>query len=333
MKERIHEREVPEAKRAFETLATALESGSLAALVALAQGTAFSRRSRVERTCLRTVLESFSEGACAFEIRFQTGLSGSLLCICRVPDLIRLGKLLAGGGGNTGETLSPELMESCVHFFAASAQESNRLLSATDNQIHSDAPELLNPDGDTASLEPLNPHYEDVLCADFRVGIESVLDCPFRLMADRRLLESLIALLPGSTADSIAFDDAGPQASAPGRQQETRLAQRPPEVEMNSSKPARQASDKPPGNWNIDLLLDVELPVAVSFGECEMPLKDVLRLAAGSVIELDKSVNDPVTIIVNEKPIAKGEVVMIDGNYGVRITEVESTADRIRSLA
>jgi flagellar motor switch protein FliN/FliY len=47
---------------------------------------------------------------------------------------------------------------------------------------------------------------------------------------------------------------------------------------------------------------------------------------------LDKSVNDPVTIIVNHKPIAKGEVVMIDGNYGVRILEVESAADRIRSL-
>lgn len=86
------------------------------------------------------------------------------------------------------------------------------------------------------------------------------------------------------------------------------------------------------GAWNIDLLLDVELPISVSFGQSEMPLKDVLKLGTGSVIELDKSVNDPVAIIVNQKPIAKGEVVMVDGNYGVRILEVESTADRIRSL-
>lgn len=86
------------------------------------------------------------------------------------------------------------------------------------------------------------------------------------------------------------------------------------------------------GNWNIDLLLDVELPVRVSFGQTEMQLRDVFKLGAGSVIELDKSVNDPVTVIVNNKPIAKGEVVMVDGNYGVRILEVESTADRIRSL-
>jgi flagellar motor switch protein FliN/FliY len=86
------------------------------------------------------------------------------------------------------------------------------------------------------------------------------------------------------------------------------------------------------GNWNIDLLLDVELPISVSFGHTEMLLNDILKLGAGSVIELDKSVNDPVSIIVNHKQIAKGEVVMVDGNYGVRILEVESTADRIRSL-
>jgi flagellar motor switch protein FliN/FliY len=86
------------------------------------------------------------------------------------------------------------------------------------------------------------------------------------------------------------------------------------------------------GSVNMDMLLDVELPVSVSFGYSEMPLKDILKLGTGSVIELDKSVNDPVTIIVNHKPIAKGEVVMVDGNYGVRVLEVQSTADRIRSL-
>jgi flagellar motor switch protein FliN len=102
--------------------------------------------------------------------------------------------------------------------------------------------------------------------------------------------------------------------------------------EQSKASAAAGAGRAAGGNWNIDLLLDVELPVSVSFGNSEMPLKDVLKLGAGSVIELDKSVNDPVTIIVNRKPIAKGEVVMVDGNYGVRILEVESTADRIRSL-
>ena len=94
----------------------------------------------------------------------------------------------------------------------------------------------------------------------------------------------------------------------------------------------QEEQSKPSSGWNIDLLLDVELPITVSFGEAEMQLKDVLKLGVGSVIELDKSVNDPVTVIVNQKPIARGEVVMVEGNYGVRILEVESTAERIRSL-
>lgn len=84
--------------------------------------------------------------------------------------------------------------------------------------------------------------------------------------------------------------------------------------------------------WNIDLILDVELEVAVSFGETQMPLRDVLKLGVGSVIELEKGVNDPVTILVNDKPIVSGDVVVVNGNYGVKVLEVESTADRIRSL-
>ena len=79
-------------------------------------------------------------------------------------------------------------------------------------------------------------------------------------------------------------------------------------------------------------LLNVELPISVSFGSLEMLLEEVLKLNAGSVIELDKSVNDPVTIAVNHRRIAKGEMVMIGDNLGIRILEVESAVDRIRSL-
>ena len=97
-------------------------------------------------------------------------------------------------------------------------------------------------------------------------------------------------------------------------------------------KPIPKAAPRTAGNGNLDLLLSIELPISVSFGSSEMQLEDVMNLCEGSVIELDRSVNDPVTIIVNHTPIAKGEMVVIEGNYGVRILEVGSTADRIRSL-
>lgn len=96
--------------------------------------------------------------------------------------------------------------------------------------------------------------------------------------------------------------------------------------------PGRGRETQPP-KWNMDLILDVELGVTVSFGETRMPLRDVVKLGVGSLIELDRGLNDPVTILVNDKPIATGEVVVVEGNYGVKVLEVESTADRIRSLA
>ncbi len=69
-------------------------------------------------------------------------------------------------------------------------------------------------------------------------------------------------------------------------------------------------------------LLDLELAVTICFGSARMPLKEVLDLDQGSVLELDRSFNDPVEILVNDTVIAAGEVVAVDGHYGVRITEV-----------
>jgi flagellar motor switch protein FliN len=83
---------------------------------------------------------------------------------------------------------------------------------------------------------------------------------------------------------------------------------------------------------NIELLLDVDLPITIRIGATEMRLIDIMRLGLGSIIELEKMVDDPVEVLVNDKLVAKGEVVVCDSNFAVRITEVESKAERIKSL-
>lgn len=87
-----------------------------------------------------------------------------------------------------------------------------------------------------------------------------------------------------------------------------------------------------PNTRNLDLLLDVEMPVSVSFGKAQLPLKDVIKLTTGSIVELDRTVSEPVEIIVNNAVIAQGEVVIVDGNFGVRIIQILSKQDRLRSL-
>jgi flagellar motor switch protein FliN len=83
----------------------------------------------------------------------------------------------------------------------------------------------------------------------------------------------------------------------------------------------------------IDLILDVNLEVTVELGRARKPISEILQLGPGAVIELDKLAGEPVDVLVNGKLVAHGEVVVIDENFGVRITEILSPADRVRSLS
>jgi flagellar motor switch protein FliN/FliY len=88
----------------------------------------------------------------------------------------------------------------------------------------------------------------------------------------------------------------------------------------------------PAKSKTYELLLDVELPVSVSFGRAQVLLKDVLKLTTGSIIELNRSIVEPVEVIVNNCVIARGEVVVVEGNFGVRIQHVISQQERLRTL-
>jgi len=83
---------------------------------------------------------------------------------------------------------------------------------------------------------------------------------------------------------------------------------------------------------NIGLILDVKLPLRVRIGSKKMLLKDVLSMDIGSVIELDQLANDPLEILVDDKVIAYGEVVIVDGNFGVQITHIGTKRDRLETL-
>ena len=103
----------------------------------------------------------------------------------------------------------------------------------------------------------------------------------------------------------------------------------PPPVEKSAPSAPSGPGAKPSA---VDLLLDVELPVSVSFGRAQLPLKDVIKLTTGSIVELNRAVTEPVEVIVNNCVIARGEVVVVEGNFGVRIKQVISRQERLRTL-
>jgi flagellar motor switch protein FliN/FliY len=119
-------------------------------------------------------------------------------------------------------------------------------------------------------------------------------------------------------------------ASPPQREGDAHEA--PPSGPPEARPAAADPGDLLPRSRTMDLLLDVDLPVSISFGKTQIPLKDVLKLTTGSIVELNRGVNDQVEVLVNQCLIARGEVVVVEGNYGVRIQQIASRQDRLRSL-
>lgn len=82
----------------------------------------------------------------------------------------------------------------------------------------------------------------------------------------------------------------------------------------------------------LGLLMDVQLPVSIRFGETEMILEEIVKLGIGSVIELNSNIDQPVELVVNNRILARGEIVTVDGFYGIRITEITNAGERFKSL-
>lgn len=109
---------------------------------------------------------------------------------------------------------------------------------------------------------------------------------------------------------------------------------------QTSSTPLFEIEDEPKQSFttietskdNLNLLMDIELNARVRIGSKQMLLKDVVKLSEGTIIDLDKSVDEPMEILVNGKTIAKGIVVVVGGNFGIKITHVGTKEDRIKSL-
>lgn len=83
---------------------------------------------------------------------------------------------------------------------------------------------------------------------------------------------------------------------------------------------------------NMDMILDIRLMATARLGRIEMPIADILALGPGSIFEVGRAVDEPIDLLVNDKLIARGDVVVVDEKFGIRITEIVSTRERIESL-
>jgi len=165
---------------------------------------------------------------------------------------------------------------------------------------------------------------------------------PLDLSLEGDAIGTMAACIPEDTFASLRKDLI---EAEPG-QAEVKAEQQPSEdedpVAAALTETAAEAPEPPPPSAdqisdaavaaNVGLILDIELPIVVRLGSAEMTLQEIVKLGPGSIIELNKSVEEPVELLVNNKLIAKGEVVVVEGNFAFRVTEIKSKTSRIQSL-
>ena len=137
-----------------------------------------------------------------------------------------------------------------------------------------------------------------------------------------------------SQADLDAIIATAAGGAVPAAEQTTAVLQGPPEPVIENvlleglhpvQAPLAQEAD-------IDLLMDVPLAIAVELGQATVTIRELLDLGKGSVLRLDRRAGEPVDVLVNGQVLARGEVVVYDEDFGIRITDVVSQADRVRSM-
>src|SRR5438093_12104062 len=147
----------------------------------------------------------------------------------------------------------------------------------------------------------------------------------FAIVAEKMKAPLAVAMW-GELALAGSAPEAKPAAARPAPAAAPSPAPAPAPAAPAAKPAAQHPSDR------IDVILDIDLPLVVRFGHTELPLKSVTRLGPGSLIDLGRTPDEPVEILVSNQVVARGEVVIVSGSYGVRILEVVSARDRIRSM-
>lgn len=101
----------------------------------------------------------------------------------------------------------------------------------------------------------------------------------------------------------------------------------------DQSESANEPIPEQKKQYDMDLILDIPLDVSVELGKVKIPVNELLQLGQGSIVELTKSVGEPLDIYVNNKLIAKGEVVIVDEKFGIRVADIINPIERVKSLS
>jgi flagellar motor switch protein FliN/FliY len=264
---------------------------------------------------------------------FKSGFSGSLYCIMTKKDVARLSDLMMMGDG-TAEFTEDHKDAITELFSQVMGSYTNALAEKTGEQVSNGT--VSTSEYDTANL-PFSVDASDMAVLSLSIAGSSasrlVFVVPGELSASltekmkSTSKEHLDADAPSHNVglNASELDDLNAVTSPSGDADaagftETPLSGVSPSHGVNAPKE------------NVDMLLDIELDVTIELGRTDLSIKRILEMGPGSIVELDRMAGEPVDLLVNNKVVAKGEVVVVDENFGIRIVSLVSPEERIKSL-
>jgi len=292
-------------------------------------------------TTINKLKEIYSIPFIAVMVDYTEGLEGSNILIIKEEDAKIIADLMMGGDGKNTDFELDEIRLSAVgeamnQMMGSSATSLSTMLKKS---INISPPRVKRVMLSEDSLESYFKEDEPIVRISFKMEVGDLIKSEIMLLMKIEFAKYLVKELTSISLDAGVVEEPKKQEvkketpknssideireAKETSQKREKVVVKP--VELEEFKKDDEISYK---KTSIDLIMDVPLEISVQLGKTVKKIKEILTLGPGSIIELDKLAGEPVDILVNGKLIAKGEVVVIDENFGVRITEIINSSER-----
>lgn len=315
----------------------------------------------VSLTTLREIKEGFATPNIVLDIQYIAGIIGRNILIIKIEDGLVISNLMMGGDGNIQEAhelseIEISAVSEAMNQMIGSAATSMATMFGRKVDISPPTSKVLT--NEEEAISDSISEDEHIVKVSFRLTIGDIVDSNIMQIFPIKTAKNIVAIMTGQDKveeePKAKVEEPKPKIEEPKineqivnkevvAEQQTYTSapvmQPRPETTVQQPVEVHQAAFEtlvPQENVqsirNIDLILDVPLDISVVLGRTKKSIQDILNLGTGSLIELDKLAEEPVEILVNGKQIALGEVVVVDENFGVRITNIVSNIERIKTL-
>ena len=317
----------------------------------------------VSVTTLKEIRQGFETPNIILDIKYIEGIVGRNILIIKIQDGAVISNLMMGGDGKIEADLTTlseieiSAVSEAMNQMIGSAATSMATMFGRKVDISPPTSKVIEND-DIAISDDISED-QPIVKVSFRLTIGDLVDSNIMQIFPIETAKNIVAIMTGEDkgqeeveavkqSEPIQNKEIEQPVQAPQPQyapqqqqyqqpqyQQPQYAQpqyqQPVEVHQAAFEPLVPQQGVPPMK-NMDLILDVPLDISVVLGRTRKSIQDILNLGTGSLIELEKLAEEPVEILVNGKQIALGEVVVVDENFGVRITSIVSNVERIRKL-